>query len=231
MPHPLMMFAAGFGTRMGTLTANQPKPLIEVAGKPLIDHALALCNRDYVDQIVINLHYRGAQIRQHLSEQDVLFSEEQPDVLETGGGLRQALPLLGNRPVFTLNTDAVWTGKNPLYTLSDHWDPDKMDALLLLIPQQNAQGHTGLGDFALSETGQLTREPGHVYTGTQIIKTDMLADFSQSSFSLNLCWDRMQNTGRLYGVLHDGGWCDVGQPESINLAENMLTNDPISHVG
>ncbi len=224
-----MLFAAGFGTRMGALTAQQPKPMVPVAGRPLIDHALTLCHQAKLSRIVINLHYRGDQLRTHLANQDVMFSEEQPEVLETGGGLRKALPLLGEAPVFTLNSDAVWTGQNPLLQLAKAWDPARMDALLLLVPKPNAQGHTGNGDFLINDQGQLSRGAGAVYSGAQIIKTDMLASMPKGAFSLNLCWNEMQQQGRLFGTLHDGGWCDVGQPDSIALAENMLAQPENAH--
>lgn len=226
-----MLFAAGFGTRMGALTADRPKPMIAVAGRPLIDHALDLCQAANIKRKVINLHYRGNQLREHLAERDVLFSEEQPDVLETGGGLRHALPLLGDGPVFTLNSDAIWTGTNPLIQLARVWEPEKMDALLLLVPKSNALGHKGAGDFLMNAEGQLSRGAGAVYSGAQIIKTELLESMPQGAFSLNLCWSEMQKQGRLFGTLHNGGWCDVGQPESINLAENMLAQQGATYAG
>ena len=221
---PVMLFAAGFGTRMGALTQTTPKPLIAVAGRPLLDHALDLCSADIVSHKVINLHYLGDQIANHLKGRDLALAYENP-ILETGGGLRAALPLLGDGPVLTLNTDAVWTGSNPLVELVAAWDEATMDALLLLAPLANALGHIGTGDFLLSATGQISRAngaPGVVYLGAQIIRTDRLADISHAAFSLNLLWDQMIAEGRTYGLIHNGGWCDVGQPRSIALAEGML---------
>ena len=221
---PVMLFAAGFGTRMGALTQATPKPLIPVGGRTLLDHALHLCNANLVSHKVINLHYFGDKIASHLEGRDIALSPENP-ILETGGGLRAALPLLGNGPVLTLNTDAVWTGGNPLAELAQAWDEETMDALLVLAPLADALGHAGTGDFLLSPTGQITRAngaSGAVYLGAQIIRTDRLADIPQAAFSLNLLWDRMIAEGRAYGVLHQGGWCDVGQPNSIALAEGML---------
>ncbi len=223
---PLMMFAAGFGTRMGELTAQRPKPLIAVNGKALIDHALAVADAAKAAPIVINLHYHGAQIRNHLAHRaDIRFSEENPTILETGGGLRKAQPLLGNDVVLTLNTDAVWTGRNPLMQLMAAWQPDLMDCLLLLLPATKALGHRGKGDFAVGAKNELTRGLGnetHVYIGAQIIRTAALSDVAAPVFSLNLLWDRMIADARAFGLVHDGGWCDVGHPAAIALAEGML---------
>ena len=208
---------------MGALTADRPKPLIPVAGKTLLDHALALADAAPVGPKVANLHYRRNQIRAHLGARpDIALSEEVPDILETGGGLRLALPLLGDGPVMTLNTDAVWTGPNPLTALAQAWDPSRMDALLLLVPPTRAIGHTGRGDFTMAPDGGLTRAPGLVYSGAQILRTGDLAAIPDTAFSLNRIWDLMQARGRLYGVLHPGGWCDVGRPDCIPLAKAML---------
>lgn len=228
-PRSVMLFAAGFGTRMGALTQSRPKPLIEVAGHALLDHALSLAQAITPTRVVVNTHYLSAQIHSHLTGQDVLISEETPDILETGGGLRQALPLLGPDPVFTLNTDYVWSGPNPLACLSAAWDPDKMDALLLCLPKSRALGHSGAGDFLLDGAGhdgagQATRGPGLIYAGAQIIRTDGLAAIPEAAFSLNRLWDDMLQKGRLYGLEYPGQWCDVGRPEGIALAETMLAS-------
>ncbi|WP_339113624.1 nucleotidyltransferase family protein [Thioclava sp. GXIMD2076] len=220
-PDSLMLFAAGFGTRMGALTADCPKPLVEVAGRPLIDHALDLVVEAGIGRSVANIHYRGDQIVRHLAGSDVMISDETDEILETGGGLRKALPLLGQGPVFTLNTDAIWTGPNPIAALRTAWDPKKMSALLMLVPPERATGHKGAGDFTLTE-GRLTRGPGFVYTGAQLIDPSELSEIPEAAFSLNLLWDRMLAQGRVYGLVHPGGWCDVGRPESIPLAEALL---------
>ncbi len=221
LPQSLMLFAAGLGTRMGSLTANCPKPLIRVGGMALIDHALA--QADAVGQVVVNLHYLPDQIRAHLSSrQNIAFSDETETILETGGGLRKALPLLPGDPVYTLNTDAVWTGPGALAQLGAAWDSTRMDALLLLVPKHRATGHNGKGDFAMDGAGRLTRGGGYVYTGAQILRTGGLAAIPDQVFSLNRIWDRMADTGRLFGLVHPGGWCDVGRPETIPLAEALL---------
>lgn len=219
-----MLFAAGFGTRMGTLTANTPKPLIKVAGKPLIDHALTLVDAAKVGKTVVNLHYLGDQIACHLQGRDIALSWEHTQILETGGGLKAALPLLQGDTVFTLNTDAVWSGQNPLIELQAAWDPEKMDALLLLLPADKALGHSGKGDFLLASDGRIRRAAGAaapIYLGAQILKTQALTAVTEPVFSLNLLWDQAIAQGRAYGLLHQGGWCDVGRPEGIALAETL----------
>lgn len=224
-PFPLMLFAAGFGTRMGALTADRPKPLIPVAGLPLIDHALALADGAGVTHITANLHYLGDQIATHLAHRNTSFSWERDMILETGGGLRAALPLLGEGPVLTLNTDAVWTGQNPLGQLLTAWDGAKMDSLLLLLSAENALGHSGKGDFLLEADGRISRangQSGAVYLGAQILKPEGLSAISEPVFSLNRLWDQHIAQGRAYGLIHQGGWCDVGRPESIPLAESLL---------
>lgn len=220
-PQALMLFAAGFGTRMGSLTTHQPKPMIRVAGRPLIDHAVAQTQDVALSQTVVNTHYLPEQVEEHMHGRAAI-SREEPDLLDTGGGLRQALPLLGHGPVFTMNTDAVWTGPTALKQLEQAWNPDAMDALLLLVPKPRAIGHKGSGDFVIAADGRLSRGQGHIYTGAQIIRTDLLHGIQQKVFSLNLLWDAMLTRGRVFGVVHQGGWCDVGSPAGIELAESML---------
>ncbi len=221
-PSSLMLFAAGRGTRMGALTNDRPKPMIPVAGRPLIDHALALVREAAIPNVVANVHYLPDQITEHLKDSGVLISDETDALLETGGGLRRALPLLRGGPVFTLNSDAVWTGTNPISRLLAEWRPDEMDGLLLLVERQNARGHVGAGDFHMDRDGRLCRGPGLVYTGAQILTTGLLAEIPEAAFSLNRVWDLMLDRRRLYGIVHRGGWCDVGSPEGIARAEAML---------
>ncbi len=220
-PKSAMVFAAGKGTRMGQLTATTPKPMIRVRDRPLLDHALDLIDAAGVQTTVVNTHYLGRQIHAHLENRDVTCIHED-ELLETGGGLKNALPLLGHDPVITLNSDAVWTGSNPISTLCGMWDPIQMDALLLLIPRANARGYTRDGDFIIGPDGQISRGAGDVYSGAQIIRTDGLAQINDKAFSLNTLWDDMLAKGRVFGVLHDGGWCDVGHPQGIAVAEEML---------
>lgn len=217
-----MMFAAGFGTRMRHLTRNQPKPMVKVAGRPLIDHALDLVEDIAPSCVVINLHYKPDPLLRHLEGRDVHTIVEAPDILETGGGLRNALGVLGPKPVITMNTDAIWSGPNPLALLQQAWDPGRMDALLTAIPLAQAKGYGGEGDFIMADDGRLSRGPGVVFGGAQIIKTDLLAAIRAPAFSLNLLWDKMLDAGRMYGLRYPGQWCDVGHPEGIPLAEAIL---------
>ncbi|WP_170563969.1 nucleotidyltransferase family protein [Ruegeria atlantica] len=223
-PEAVMLFAAGFGTRMGALTKTRPKPLIEVAGRPLIDHALDLVNELRLARVVANLHYLPDQLEAHLSPKGVLLSRERSEILETGGGIRAALPLLGSQPVYTLNPDAIWSGPNPLTMLREAWNPDHMDALLMCVPVDQTVGHTGKGDFTADKTGRIVRGGGLIYGGAQIMKTEGLMDIPEKAFSLNVLWDRMQKQDRLFALTYPGRWCDVGHPEGIALAEGLIAD-------
>lgn len=223
-PNAAMIFAAGLGARMGALTRDRPKPLIEVADRPLIDHALALTRAAGVARVVVNTHAHAGLLRAHLARTapDVLISHEETR-LETGGGLSRALPLLGPGPVFTLNPDVVWRGANPLVTLAQAWDPARMGGLLCLVPRAAALGHDGPGDFDLGADRRPARRgaaatAAFVYGGAQILDPAALADFTQDAFSLNPVWDLLIGAGRLAGVVHAGTWVDVGRPEGIALA-------------
>lgn len=218
-PCAVLLFAAGLGTRMAPLTNTRPKPLVDVAGMPLLDHALAQC--DGLRQVV-NVHYFADQIKDHLRGTDTLISDETDQLRETGGGLKHALNLLDSNPVFTMNTDAVWKGANPIKTLQDAWKPDQMEGLLLLIPSKAATGHTGTGDFDLDVNQRLSRGAQHVYTGVQIIRTDRLADIDKVAFSMWDLWTGMLERNSLFGAVYSGQWCDVGRPDSIEIAEQML---------
>lgn len=224
-PQSLMLFAAGFGTRMGALTADRPKPLIKVAGKPLIDHALDLAAAAGIARVVVNLHYRGEQLAAHLAGRGVALSWERERILETGGGLKAALPLLGPGPVLILNSDGVWTGENPLAELLAAWDGRRMGALLLLLPVEKARGRDGKGDFRLDAEGRISRGAGgedQLYVGASVLDPVALNGIGDDVFSLNLPWNRLIAEGRAFGTLHRGGWCDVGHPVGIAEAEAML---------
>jgi len=223
---PAMIFAAGYGTRMRPLTLNLPKPLIPVAGHPLIDRAIATAREAGVERIVVNLHYMGDRIRSHLADEaGILFSDETERILDTGGGLKAARRLLEADEAFTLNPDAVWTGDNPLSRLARAWPDMAADCLLLLSPVGTALGYAGTGDFDLGPDGRVRRGNSFVYTGAQIIRLATLDAVPDHAFSLNLVWDRLARLGRLFGIVHEGSWCDVGRPENIRLAERMLGHD------
>jgi MurNAc alpha-1-phosphate uridylyltransferase len=217
-----MLFAAGFGTRMKHLTANQPKPLVKVSGKALIDHTLEIARGVAPQTILANLHYLPHMLVDHLSGTGVQTILETPEILETGGGLRNALPILGDAPVITMNTDAIWSGPNPVKMALDAWNPDQMDALLVCVPVNKTVGYSGNGDFAIDANGSLLRGNGTVYGGVQIIKTDRLAAVGETAFSLNVIWDQMLKDERLFGIKYTGNWCDVGHPDGIKMAEDML---------
>lgn len=219
-----LLFAAGFGTRMAPLTETLPKPLVRVAGVPLIDHAIALARDGGLTELVANLHYRSELIEAHLAGSGVQCLVEWPDILDTGGGLKNALPLLGSGPVITLNTDAVWQGPSPVRRLREAWRPGHMEGLLLLMPGASALCHDGEGDFVVDVGGRLKPGPGAVYTGLQMIRTDRLADMDPGRFSMWELWRPMIGAGSLYGLCWDGHWCDVGKPEAIAAAEEMLGN-------
>ena len=221
-PLRMMLFAAGKGTRMAPLTDVTPKPLIEVAGRTLLDRALDLARGGGVREVVVNTHHLGDQIKAHLAGMDVAISDESDRLLETGGGLKKALPLLGPGPVVTMNPDVAWRGPNPVAALRAGWNGLAMDALLLLVPADRAGGRVGGGDFALDPQGRLIRGGPLVYGGTQIIRTDRLAGIGDEVFSLNRLWDLMIADGRAFGLIHQGDWCDVGRPDCIPLAEAML---------
>ncbi|WP_375229454.1 nucleotidyltransferase family protein [Roseobacter sp. S98] len=222
MSLPVMLFAAGFGTRMRPLTDRMPKPMIPVGGRPLVDYAVDLAQAIDPPAIVANLHYRPDELRTHLTGRGVQTITETPEILDTGGGLRNALPLLGSGPVITVNSDAIWSGPNPLNILLQAWDPAKMDALLLCVPEPNARGSASNGDFISDEDGLLKRGPGDIYSGAQIINPDLLATVSGTAFSLNRVWDHILVHQRLYGVRYNGTWCDVGHPDGIPIAEDLL---------
>ena len=219
MRFPALHFAAGLGTRMAPLTDSRPKPLIEVAGRSLLDHALALTDHPQIGRRVVNAHYRAPMIRAHLAGRDIAISDE-AELLDTGGGLRRALPLLGTGPVVTLNTDAVWRGPDPVGALLDGGAP--VGARLLLVPAARAVAYAGRGDFDLDAHGRLRRGGPYVYTGLQVMSPDRLTTIPEDIFSLNRLWDLLIADGTLEGRVWDGHWCDVGRPTAIPLAEAML---------
>ncbi|MDT1062766.1 nucleotidyltransferase family protein [Paracoccus sp. CPCC 101403] len=221
MTLPLMIFAAGKGTRMAPLTDVTPKPLIQVAGRTLLDRALDLGREAGVGRVVVNTHHLGQQIRDHVAGRDIAVSDEAGMLLETGGGLRKALPLLGTGPVVTMNPDVIWTGPNPIGELLRAWDA-RMDALLMLVPLERTVGRQGDGDFSLDPAGRLIRGGGLVYGGVQILRPDRLSEIGDEVFSLNRLWDLIIAEGRAFGLVHDGQWCDVGRPDCIPLAEALL---------
>ena len=221
-----MILAAGLGTRMRHLTADRPKPLVPVLGRTLIDRTLDRVTEAGIDAAVVNLHYHPAMLRAHLAGRKVIFSDETDELLETGGGVAKALPLLGDRPFMVVNSDNVWLGKNALLPLVEAWDAARMDALLLLVPVERAIGYSRAGDFSLDggrlvRRGEAARAP-LVFTGAQILSPALFDDVPEGPFSLNLVWDRAIAAGRAFGIGHPSGWCDVGTPEGLSEAEDAL---------
>ena len=233
VPHTAMIMAAGLGKRMRPLTATRPKPLIEVNGKALLDHVLERLRHAGVRKVVVNVHYLADALEAHLQSRDhgldVVISDERDLLLETGGGLVRAAPLIDSDPFLALNSDNLWIDgpADTLKLLASHWDDGKMDALLLLVPQARALNHTGMGDFHMDSSGRIRRrEKSHVapfvFTGIQIVSKRLLRDAPTGPFSTNILWDRAIDEGRCFGAVHQGLWFDVGTPQSIQLTETAL---------
>ena len=233
-----MVLAAGLGTRMRPLTDNTPKPLIQVAGKALIDYTLDRFFAAGVERAVVNVHYLAEQMEAHLAERTVprvLISDERAQPMETGGALIQAAPALGDGPVFCTNTDAILldtpdgNGEGEACAdLAAAWDDEAMDALLLLCPLDRASGYDGTGDFILDEQGRVCwpqSDPAaerYVFTGLQVIHPRLFADEPLRKVSTRAFWEQAMEAGRLYGRLHKGPWMHVGDPEGLKLAEARL---------
>ncbi|WP_353228661.1 nucleotidyltransferase family protein [Novosphingobium sp.] len=227
-----MLLSAGMGKRMRPLTTTRPKPLVRVAGKPLIDYSLDKLVEAGVTRAVVNVHYLADQLTAHLSARKapaIAISDETGALLETGGGMVHALPLIAADPFFCLNTDAIWLDgpRNVFAALSDAWDDARMDALLLLVGHARARNYTGMGDFHLDPLGQISRRrPGRVapfiFTGIQIVSQRLLRDAPAGAFSTGMLWDRAIDEGRLYGMVHGGLWFEVGTPTMIAPTEAAL---------
>lgn len=229
-----MIMAAGLGTRMRPLTENKPKPLVEVAGKTLLDHVLDKARLAGIGNVVVNVHYLPEQVESHLARHakdlDVAISDERALLMETGGGLVQAEHLIDAEPFYCLNSDAIWTDEaanDALSRLADAWDGDRMDGLLLLVPKSRAFQHPGKGDFYLDEAQRLVRRgeretAPYVYTGNQLISHRLLRDAPDGPFSTNKLWDRAISAGRLFGLVHQGDWYDIGSPQAIVPTEAAL---------
>jgi len=232
VPKRAMVLAAGHGKRMRPLTDTTPKPLLPVQGRPMLDHVLDRLEQVGVQQAVVNLHHLREKIEEHLTDRkrpEILFSREE-ELLETGGGVRKALPLLGGEPFFVVNGDIFWLdGQFPaLQRLADAWDESRMDALLLLQASINAWGYDGkAGDFLLSPEGRLSRRNERqiapfIFAGLQILHPRLLEDTPEGSFSLNLLFDRAEAKERLWGLRHDGLWFHVGTPQALDEVDDAL---------
>lgn len=231
IPKRAMVLAAGLGTRMKMLTENQPKPLVEVSGRAMLDTILDRVEAAGIEEVVINLHYLGEQIVTHLEGRPaprISYSREE-ELLETGGGVKKALPLLGDAPFFVTNGDVCWLdGYSPaLERLADQWNEDEMDGLLLLHPTVYAFGYDGVGDFHMDAAGRISRRKERgvapfIYAGIQILHPRFFEGAPDGPFSLNLLYDRAIENERLFGIRHDGEWFHIGTPEELRETEWAL---------
>lgn len=231
-PKTAIYLAAGLGERLRPLTSSRPKSLVQVAGRPLIDHALDNLTGAGVEKVVINLHYRGEMIRAHLRGRhlpEIIFSDETELLLGTGGGVVKALPLLGDAPFLVHNCDSFWRdgAADTLRRLAQMFDAARMDALLMITPLANAVGFEGHGDYFMGNDGTLRRNVAgagapFVYCGVQICHKRLFADAPQGAFSTVHLWDRAERARRLFGLVHDAPWFHVGTPEALATAEKLL---------
>lgn len=230
-----MVMAAGLGKRMRPLTATTPKPLIHVAGRPLLDHALDRLSDAGVTRAIVNVHYLADAIEAHVARRTgdiaITVSDERRQLLETGGGVVKALPLIDADTFFVLNSDMLWIDgpSDTLRLLSARWDDEQMDALLLLVPQARANCHRGRGDFHMDAAGRIRRRgrgkiAPFVYSGIQLVSKRLFADPPEGSFSSNVLWDRAIAQGRAFGLSHQGLWFDIGTPPAIKRTEALLVD-------
>ena len=231
-----IILAAGLGTRMAPLTVTTPKPLIKLAGKPLIDHAIDRLVSGGINFIVVNVHYKADQLIEHLKRRraqqeglEIVISDETEELLDTGAGVFKALPHFKGEPFFTYNSDSLWVEGmgSTLARMQSRWNPETMDALMLLAPCATAIGYDGRGDFEMDAWGRLTRRPEmniapFVWTGVQIVQASLFTDAPQGRFSINRQWDRSMKAGRLWGARLDGVWIHVGTPQGLKDAEEFL---------
>jgi len=229
-----MVMAAGLGTRMRPLTNDRPKPLVEVAGKTLIDHAIDRLVDAGVKLIVVNAHYKADMLKEHLAKRkdvEIRISEENDELLGTGGGILKALPNFEGESFFVLNSDSIWVEGmgRALDRMKARWNPDEMDALLLMASMVTAMGFEGTGDFQMDANGLLSRAlekrlSPFAYPGVQIVHPRLFDAAKETSFSTNRMWDIAIEKGRLYGIRLDGVWMHVGTPEAVREAEAFLAD-------
>jgi MurNAc alpha-1-phosphate uridylyltransferase len=231
-PTKAMVLAAGLGLRMRPLTEKMPKPLVPVAGQPLLDHVLDRLDQAGVTETVVNVHYLPDQIIDHVAgrkQPRVIISDERDQVLGTGGGVVRALPLLGNAPFYHVNSDTLWIdGVRPnLARLAENFDPARMDILLLMAPTAGSIGYSGRGDYAMLPDGSLLKRKENqvvpfVYAGAAILSPSIFAGAPKGEFSLTRMFDRAEDQGRLFGLRLDGVWMHVGTPDAIPAAEEAF---------
>lgn len=224
-----MVLAAGFGTRMRPLTDTKPKPLIPLMGEPLIDWCMDRMRDHGTEKVVVNAHYLADQLQDHFHLDPMVTMVHETEILETGGGVLNALPELGNDPFFVANSDVVWLeGPSPaMKRLEDFWDDETMDALLLLQPTVRAFGYTGYGDYFLDPLGNaIRRSEGEVapylFTGLRIVHPRLFDGEQPGAFSMLRLFDKAEAEGRLKAVVHDGEWYHLGTPEALDEAEDII---------
>jgi N-acetyl-alpha-D-muramate 1-phosphate uridylyltransferase len=232
MPTKAMVLAAGLGLRMRPLTDHMPKPLVRVAGQPLLDHVLDKLADAGVSEAVVNVHYLPDQIIAHTATRSrprVIISDERDQVLGTGGAVVKALPLLGSQPFFHLNADTMWIdGVRPnLARLAEAFDPDRMDILLLMAPTTTSIGYAGRGDYGMLPDGALRKRREHqvvpfVYAGAAILSPSLFDGAPAGEFSLTKMFDRANEQERLFGLRLDGVWMHVGTPDAVEAAEEAF---------
>jgi len=236
-PHPVrtaMILAAGLGKRMRPITDTLPKPLVEIGGRTMLDHALDRAAEAGIKTAIVNVHYLADLVEARLATREtprIVVSDERGQLLETGGGVRKALPLLGPEPFLLMNSDSLWLEgpRSNVSALIDAWDPVRMDILLLLAASATSIGYDGKGDFSMEADGRLTRREERrmtpfVYAGVAILKPELFADTPEGAFSLNLLFDRAIAKGRLYGLRLDGQWLHVGTPEAVHEANFRIAS-------
>ena len=239
MSEPLVrqafILGAGMGSRMAPLTDTIPKPLVPLAGKPLIDHVIDGLAAVGVQKFIVNVHYRADQLEAHLKARknlNITISDERGELLDTGGGLKRASRYLENEPFFIHNSDSVWLeGANQqkpnLQRMVETFDPDKMQSLMLLADRHNALGYNGKGDFLMKENNRLQRrgktEVDYVFAGVSIAAPRLLDNAPDGPFSLNLLWNNGLSQGAVYGIAHQGRWMHVGTIEALKEAEKCMS--------
>jgi MurNAc alpha-1-phosphate uridylyltransferase len=231
-PTTAMILGAGLGQRLRPLTDHLPKPLLQFAGRTVIDHALDKLVGAGIERVVVNVHHKAAMLRGHLVGRDspaIAISDESDGLLDTGGGVARALPHLGAAPFFVVNGDTLWfdAGPDSLAVMIDVFDPARMDALLMLHPTIDAIGYNGVGDFNMEPDGLLTRRPEHevapfVFAGVQILSPSLFEDCPAGAFSLNLLYDKAAENGRLYGIRQDGDWMNLNTMEGLIATAQAL---------
>jgi N-acetyl-alpha-D-muramate 1-phosphate uridylyltransferase len=226
-----MVLAAGLGTRMRPLTDDRPKPLVSLNGMTLLDRVLDHLKSQGVTKTVVNTHYRAAQIEAHIGDRAGIVVSREPERLETGGGVLNALAEFGDSPFFVINSDAVWLdGPSPtLARMARLWNDEEMDALLLMHRMTLLLGESGIGDYFLSPLGDARRRAGmevapYLFAGVQILHPRLFDGRAPGSFSLNQLYDKAQDGARLYGMVHDGEWYHVGTPRELRIAEHCIAH-------